>query len=42
MIEHCNQLDVIIRQLIRRGKICLGGNKQFRIYGTLNSNRESF
>ncbi|MFC4232099.1 Ada metal-binding domain-containing protein [Parasediminibacterium paludis] len=36
MVEHCNQTDVTIRQLIRRRKICFGGNKQLKIYGKLN------
>jgi methylphosphotriester-DNA--protein-cysteine methyltransferase len=36
MVEHCNQTNVTIRRLIRRRKICIGGNKQLKIYGKLN------
>jgi methylphosphotriester-DNA--protein-cysteine methyltransferase len=36
MIEHCDKTDVSIRRLIKQQKICFGGNKQQKIFGTLH------
>ena len=35
MIEHTEINDTELRKLIRQKKICFGGNKKLKIYGTL-------
>jgi methylphosphotriester-DNA--protein-cysteine methyltransferase len=36
MIQHADICDEALRQLIRRRKIDLGGNRNLKIYGRLN------
>jgi methylphosphotriester-DNA--protein-cysteine methyltransferase len=36
MTEHSAISDIILRNQIRQGRICFGGNKKLKIYGMLH------
>jgi hypothetical protein len=36
MISHSEMSDADLRLLLKQGKVCLGGNRKLKIYGTLH------